>query len=385
MQMTHKMKSFCVAAPLLLSLIILMGPSEAAHAQESMVQFEFTEQFRIGHKPFSRDSLLLGWPGYMAISTTGHMYVADLSVPTVYVFSASGDLVTSIGRKGEGPGEFIRISGIFVGENDSLFVFDFNHRRISVFEPGTHQFAYRVNIHGDEKSAPYQLIGVSEKGYLIVYQSAYYAAGGAGLGPDADRFAIAQLVNRSGAIVKEVMAFPDRESLVITNTRGGITVAELPYARSFHYHLSANGLLYGGYNESIDIKVSSADGEARKTIHHPHNAIRLNQKDLNAAFASVKREYRRTLRTVLADTKPAWSSFVVDNQERVWVRSYYDLFADPEPSDMTWTVLNPEGEFMGEAELPRRLAIKVIQAGMAYGAVYSDSGPYVAVYTITER
>ncbi len=136
----------------------------------------------------------------------------------------------------------------------------------------------------------------------------------------------------------------------------------------------------------MDIKVSSADGEARKTIHHPHNAIRLTRKDIDAAFADVKREYWRTLRTVLADTKPAWTSFVVDNQERVWVRSYYDLFADPEPSEMTWTVLDPEGEIVGEVELPRRLAIRVIQAGIAYGVIYDyDSGPYVAVYAITER
>ena len=384
--MNDKMQDSCVAALLLLSVTVSMGLSKAAKAQESIVRFELAEQLRIGHKPFSRDSLLLGSTGRMAIGRTGHIYVADASVPTVYVFSASGDFVISIGRRGEGPGEFVELNGIFVGDNDSLFVFDINLRRISVFAPETHQFAYSVSVHGDAKSSPHRFLGVSEKGYLMVYQSSYYTAGGAGLGPDADRFATAKLVNRSGAIAREVMTLPDHESLVITNNRGGITAAMLPYGRLYQYQLAANGLLYGGYNESIDIKVSSADGEARKTIHHPHNAIRLTRKDIDAAFADVKREYWRTLRTVLADTKPAWTSFVVDNQERVWVRSYYDLFADPEPSEMTWTVLNPEGEIVGEVELPRRLAIRVIQAGIAYGVVYDyDSGPYVAVYAITER
>ena len=324
------MRIFGVAAPLLLSLTISMGFSKAVNAQKSLVRFELKEQLRIGQKPFSRDSLLLGRTGRMAIGRTGHVYVADSSVPTVYVFSASGDFVTSIGRRGEGPGEFIRPSGIFVGDNDSLFVFDFDLRRISVFAPETHQYAYSVNVHGDDKSSPYHLLGVSENRYLMVYQSSYYAAGGPGLGPEADRFAIAQLVNRSGAIAKEIMALPDNESLVITNNRGGIIVAMLPYGRRFHYQLSANGSLYGGYNESIDIKVSSSDGEAKETIHYPHNAIRLTQKDINAAFEDVNKDYWRTLRTVLADTKPAWTSFVVDNQERVWVRSYFDLFANPE-------------------------------------------------------
>ncbi len=242
-RMTDKMKNFRVAALYLLSLTISMGPSETANAQKSIVRFELTEKLRIGHKPFSRDSLLLGSTGRMAIGRTGHIYVADASVPTVYVFSASGDFVASIGRKGEGPGEFIIPSGIFVGDKDSLFVFDFNLRRISVFAPETHRFAYSVSVHGDAKSSPYYLLGVSEKGYLMVYQSSFYTAGGAALGPDADRFATAKLVNRSGAIAKEVMTLPDNESLVITNNRGGITVAMLPYGRRYHYQLAANGLL----------------------------------------------------------------------------------------------------------------------------------------------
>lgn len=378
-------KNLILLAASITALGSLAGSGYTAYAQESFVRFEFTEQLRTGHKPFSRDSLLLGSTGRMAIGSTGQIYIADSSEPAVFVFDASGDFVASIGRGGEGPGEFILPSGIFVGNNDSLYVFDFELRRISVFAPQSHEFAYSVNVHGDAKSSPYRFLGVSEYGYLMVYQSSYYTARGPGLGVDAERFAVAKLVDRSGEIVGEAMTLPDEESLVIKYTGGGFTLAMLPYGRRFQYQLAASGLLYGGYNESIAINVSSSLGEAIRTIHHPHEAIRLNREDTDAAFDSVKREYWRTLRTVLADTKPAWTSFVVDDQERVWVRSYFDLFEDPEPLEMTWTVLNQEGEIVGEAELPRRLAIQEIQDGTAYGVVHSRSGPYIAVYAISER
>ena len=378
-------KNLILLAASITALGSLAGFGYTACAQESFVQFEFAEQLRTGHKPFSRDSLLLGSTGRMAIGSTGQIYIADSSEPAVFVFDASGDFVDSIGRGGEGPGEFILPSGIFVGDGDSLYVFDFDLRRISVFAPETHEFAYSVNIHDDAKSSPYRFLGVWEDGYLMVYQSSYYTASGPGLGVDAERFAIAKLVDRSGEIVREAMTLPDEESLVIKHSGGGFTLAMLPYGRRFQYQLAASGLLYGGYNESIDISVSSALGEAIRTIHHPQEPIRLNREDTDAAFESVKREYRRTLRNVLADTKPAWTSFVVDDQERVWVRSYFDLFENPEPSEMTWTVLNQEGEIVGEAELPRRLAIQEIRDGTAYGVVHARSGPYIAAYAISER
>lgn len=65
--------------------------------------------------------------------TSGMIVISDARSNTVSFFRENGKLVTTIGRRGDGPAEFR--ANIWVGEcgRDSAFVFDRAHRRISVF------------------------------------------------------------------------------------------------------------------------------------------------------------------------------------------------------------------------------------------------------------
>lgn len=65
--------------------------------------------------------------------------VADDLGPHVKVFGADGTYVRTIGRGGEGPGEFSQPWQIAVDASDSLYVWDAGHSRILVFTPD-HQF-----------------------------------------------------------------------------------------------------------------------------------------------------------------------------------------------------------------------------------------------------
>ena len=65
----------------------------------------------------------------------GRFYLADSRDPTrVIVFNGDGSFRTTIGRSGEGPGEFKSVSQLFIVE-DTLHVFDFGLIRESVFTP----------------------------------------------------------------------------------------------------------------------------------------------------------------------------------------------------------------------------------------------------------
>ena len=55
--------------------------------------------------------------------------------PYFWVFDSSGRVTHRIGRSGEGPGEFSNITGIAVGQADSIFVLDGILQRVSVYTP----------------------------------------------------------------------------------------------------------------------------------------------------------------------------------------------------------------------------------------------------------
>jgi hypothetical protein len=67
----------------------------------------------------------------------GRVLLAHSFAPNaIQVYSASGRWLSTIGRKGDGPGEFGRIARILSGPGDSIHVLDGTHRRRSVFNAG---------------------------------------------------------------------------------------------------------------------------------------------------------------------------------------------------------------------------------------------------------
>jgi hypothetical protein len=62
----------------------------------------------------------------------GQHHIIIASIDRIQVFDADGEVVRSIGRTGDGPGEFRRVRGIVAGPDDSLFVF--HGTGVSVFD-----------------------------------------------------------------------------------------------------------------------------------------------------------------------------------------------------------------------------------------------------------
>ena len=109
--------------PLLLALLLLAQTREA--------EAQATKKGFLELDGVIRAELLTRAP-WAALGPGGQLFVAqpvDLSVP---VFDSAGNLVRRIGREGEGPGEFLRISGIgFLG--DTLWVADRRLLRVTFF------------------------------------------------------------------------------------------------------------------------------------------------------------------------------------------------------------------------------------------------------------
>lgn len=82
------------------------------------------------------DSVLLRANSKLAVDSRGRFYVGQtFTAGIIAMFSASGELVRTFGREGEGPGEFgVRMSHVTVGRGDTIHVFERNrHTRL---EPG---------------------------------------------------------------------------------------------------------------------------------------------------------------------------------------------------------------------------------------------------------
>lgn len=69
------------------------------------------------------------------ISRDGSGRFVALGSTEILVFDSSGALITTVGRPGEGPGEFRLPASPLIGPGDSIHVYDYAARRMTVFAP----------------------------------------------------------------------------------------------------------------------------------------------------------------------------------------------------------------------------------------------------------
>lgn len=113
----------------------------SAHAQESatirpsdsQAQLRLEEVLSIGSLHGEHDAF--GRVAGVALDSRGRILLADEQGPHFKVFAPSGAYLATVGRRGEGPGEFSGPTEISVGPGDSVFVRDSERGLISVFSP----------------------------------------------------------------------------------------------------------------------------------------------------------------------------------------------------------------------------------------------------------
>ncbi len=87
---------------------------------DGQTQLELVEVFRIGDET-SVDTVVIGYVIDLDVNAAGQVFLGDLQDQSVRVFSDEGALIRAVGSKGQGPGEFSRVSSVYIGQGDSLF------------------------------------------------------------------------------------------------------------------------------------------------------------------------------------------------------------------------------------------------------------------------
>ena len=73
-------------------------------------------------------------PGDIDVDSKGNIYVADRGDNLIKVYNQDGKFLKTIGRQGQGPGEFGHINKILIDKNDILYTTDARLRRLSIFD-----------------------------------------------------------------------------------------------------------------------------------------------------------------------------------------------------------------------------------------------------------
>jgi hypothetical protein len=306
----------------------------------------------------------------------GRIVVTDELAHQLKFFAADGTLLHAVGREGEGPGEFGYMWSVERFAGDSLMVYDYSQRRVSILDSdGSFGRSFPVAFGPN-----YWAQGVLRDSLVFL----------ASPGEGRRRTDITGLYWDSTFFI--LYRGPD----LPIDTIGRYALSEQPglgagQPRPYHFghrmqFALAHDRFYMGQSLTYEIGRYTARGELTGLIRRAHVAVPVTAERkaiFREGYAAVVQAEEGNLSadqleqalTFIDDADypdhfPAYSALRVDHSGNLWVEEYR-AFTEPQS---LWSVFDPEGRWLTTVRMPDGLQVLDIGADFVLGFIRDDVG-----------
>lgn len=348
------------------------------------------------------DPYLFAWLSDVAAASDGTIYAADSRIPELRRFDDQGRFVATVGRRGEGPGEYTSPSNVEVLPDDRLAVL--NGSQVIVFNAdGTHERSFRVSGLRARTQLRYTLRAGADGTLNLPV-----------IDPDApqpeeawqrDRYATHLLTVSVDGNELERHALPPRRP----SHQGWVmprpeAVLE-PFVVATLHAWSPLGYPVYGRNDTYAITLDKPSGPVRIQRHVSAASLQPEERafwvdivdEMRSRHERLPAEALATMQTPeddwIPEIKPYFRSLYVDIDGRLWVHRYVEAeLWDPPPSPPSWTdrsfawrepstydVFDTDGTFVGTVVLPRLTRFSQIRGDTLWGIHEDFDGVQYAV------
>ncbi|HEX9698100.1 MAG TPA: 6-bladed beta-propeller [Acidobacteriota bacterium] len=289
------------------------------------------------------------------------IYVVDLQARAVRVFDHDGRWIGSIGRPGQGPGEFLRPETVMTAVDGRVFVYEGYSSRVNVYSPG------------GEPLETWSLGGVRASGRPVLHPDGRVFLRSIDPGPDQaehhDDTLGMQEVNAGGAVGPPfTSSFPVGLNARLTAVEG--TSANVPFAAAHRSALVPAGAFVGGFSNEYAFEIHWLDGRVTRIERHgdpvPVSAdLREYHRRRVEAQLRARNPGRSWDGAEIPAHKPAFAALIPDQSDRILVyregpsrriEGCEDHPANPFPgcwrTDWFWDLFTLEGKYLGDVISP---------------------------------
>lgn len=308
----------------------------------------------------------------------------------VRYFDAAGRHLLTVGRKGDGPGEFRGVEHLYHGGGDTVFAYDYQLRRLTRIDPDGHFGPILTNgvLDGTAEIEPVgrladgSWIGISRS--FLMHPSPTVQR---------DTIGIVHLNARFDSITAMVGRFPGTEQYVMTHGEGRqqtIRSLGVPFGLGTFVAVHGSTTWIGDAVRS-EVQGYRADGKLTRIVRSaasrrpvtPSDLDRAKRAELEAAGSRYAEAVQGRWQVVpVPRLHPAFGAIVVDDVGRIWM-----LASKVVPTDSGQvTVFDAEGRFTGTVMLPPRFTPTDIGADFILG-VWTDMDDleHIRIYRLHRR
>lgn len=322
----------------------------------------------------SGDDATLSYVWDLAMDSRGHVYVVDFQEPGIIELNHDLGYERTIGREGEGPGEFGRAATVQILEGDSLIVWDSQLQRLTFFPPGGSEAASVHALGTQERSGTTWRLAA---GAYLARSSTAYMADGSDQGSTRSEV-LRHVREEEGRVVDEVIfSYPAAERLVL-RVEGAVSVAGHPFGRSSFVGLLADGRIAHASSDALEVKTIDLTGDVQTAFSYPTTYMPVSRRDLAAAADGLSGDLARLLREGAPYSWPSLTGLVVDDEGRIWIG-----LRDADLTKWEWAAFHVDGTHQFSVEFPAGFEVHAVRGGRIIGVEQGDLGvPRILAYQL---
>lgn len=277
------------------------------------------------------------------------LVLANAGTSELITFDSEGNLQGRAGRRGEGPGEFVRLEALVHDPSEGVIAYD--GTRLTWFD-GSGEFSMTRLLPSPSRVSSLRPLTYEPDGSVLAVFSRQNI-----FQQDGERRDTVPLIRIKPTEVDTLGTWPGLERGFASLGRTGVALVPIGFARSTYYAASGSRIVIGS-NDSIDVTVYE-DGEPVLRVVGPGPSRSASPRDV--------RQWRARLADILEaapeedpihqvwmsgpvrETLPAFDGLQVDTQGRIWIGEYV-----PNDDDQRqWVILAATGEPMARLQLPK--------------------------------
>lgn len=250
-------------------VVVISNPKTPAHK----MRIVFKEELSIGE--FEGDeNYMFGGTIYFITDDEGNFYVSDADNNRIQKYDPEGKYLLTIGREGQGPGEFRSFSLPRFDKDNHLYINDGSNRRISFFDRNG---KYLKQIRMQERHSN---LCINSKGLIIATKSSQSEENNimksiATYGLFDDEFNLVKELYKDEIEISR-LAGPDESSIAKFLTHA---LSELAFRPFVKYALANNDSIYLGYPDKYEINIYSPEGKMLRKITRDYDFLPVSKKD----------------------------------------------------------------------------------------------------------
>jgi hypothetical protein len=319
--------------------------------------------FQVGGLNNDPNYELIWWPSDVEVTASGEFLVAPADGRTaplgVRVFGSDGRYKRTIGRRGQGPGEFASVRRLLTLPGDSLAVFDATKQRVSIFDamgnPG--RTITNVSVFGGISASGFPL------GHCCFSDWTYLAAARQEMRPRSEqqrpRDTIPWMIAQAGSTApgREILRLEDGDPIVSVgrSERGANLGLQVPFSRSASVEITDTEIVYG-MPDTYEYRVYSRTGALNRIVRADVRPVPVTSAivaqvrargAVGATDESAPLYMAAYQRVTFPATQPAYFGLLTERDGAVWVRGFeYPI------TRQWWARFDRTGRLLGTLLIP---------------------------------